>query len=82
MTRQGDSAQPARDTGQPLASTLGSTYMACQGPGELIVGATQQYDFSPESALEECGRTPAMHEAAAAARDMLPAAVAEQLVQG
>lgn len=77
-----DGARQAHDTGQPLASTLGSTYMACQGPGDLIVGATQQYNFSPESALDECGRIPDMHEAAAAAQDMLPGNVAGQLIHG
>ncbi|KAK9807965.1 hypothetical protein WJX73_008309 [Symbiochloris irregularis] len=75
-------AQQADDPDQAPVSTLGKTYMACQGPGTLIVGATQQYDYSPQSALEECGRVPELHEAERAARDMLPADVAQQLVHG
>lgn len=76
------SAGHADDCSQHTASTLGRTYMACQGPGTFIVGATQQYDYTPERALEECGRVPEPHEAEAAAGAMLPSRVAQQLMRG
>lgn len=37
-------------------SIVGATYMAVQGSHRMAVGATKQYNLSPEEALKECGR--------------------------
>ena len=37
-------------------SLVGSTYMGVQGGQQISVGATKQFGFTAEQALQECGR--------------------------
>ncbi|GFR45839.1 hypothetical protein Agub_g7205, partial [Astrephomene gubernaculifera] len=48
-------AAPSYPPGRP--SLLGQPYLAAQGPGRLVVGATKQYGWTAEAALEACGRS-------------------------
>ena len=41
---------------QGAPSLVGSTYMGVQGGQQISVGATKQFGFTAEQALQECGR--------------------------
>lgn len=69
------SSQPGTHAADALCSTaasmLGAPYLARQG-NHMVVGATKVYDFPLQQALVECSRRIPMHEAAAAAQQLIP----------
>lgn len=52
-------------------SLVGSTYMGVQGGQQISVGATKQFGFTAEQALQECGRQVTDDEEVAQAEALL-----------